>query len=340
MSLKILKQNIKDNTFSRSYVFYGPERYLREYYFAFAKRTFSSDDVLGLNTSVYDAKTLDTDDFSLVAQSYPAMSERRLIIINDLSASLLKGTLKDELSALLNNPPEYLTLFFNYTDSAYDPTSSAELKKLFSKSIICAFTRPSERELVTWIKRNTDAEKKIISDENITYLLSTVSHDMSSLKHELLKLCAHAKSPEITREDIDSVCIPTVEARVFSLGDALLFSRFAHAYSLTDTLIRHGGESPVAILAYLTSIFANLLKLKSAATSRIPLENAAKEIGYRGNIKTAGKMLSAVDSDTLKKLITLCRETDFKMKDSRVGQAVLLDLFIAEAAKLIQRKRS
>jgi len=335
MSLKELKQHIKNNTFQNFYVLWGPERYLREYYYAFMKRTITEDDVLGLNTTIYDAKTFNAEDFALVAQSYPAMSQRRLIVINDLAASLVKGDTKTEISAVLSDPPEYLTIIFNYTDPAYDPTSSAELKKLFAPCLICGFARPGERELTTWIKRNVEAENRIIDDNVISYLLSVVSNDMSALKHEIHKLCAHAKTKNITREDIDDVCIPTVEARVFSLGDALIFGRTGEAYTITNILMRHSGESPIAILAYLISIFANLLKLKAAQRDGVPLTVAMKEIGYRGNIKTASKMLDRVDSDTLKKLITMCRETDFKMKDSRVGQDVLMELFIAEASKVI-----
>ncbi|MBR2743096.1 MAG: DNA polymerase III subunit delta [Clostridia bacterium] len=339
MSVKQLKQDIKNNTFSHSYVFYGAERYLKEYYFAFAKRTFTAGDALNLNCTEYDARTLDTDDLMAVADSYPAMSDRRLIIITDLTASLCKGALKDTLSSLLSNMPDYLTLFFDYSDPSYDPSSYAELKTLFSGSLLCDFKRPTERELVVWIQRNVEAQNKTISPAAVSRLLSDVSRDMSALKHEISKLCAYAPKKEIAPADIDAVCITTAEARVFSLGDAIIFGRAGSAYKITDVLIRQNREQPIAVLGYLTSVFSNLLKLKAAERAGVPLDTAAREIGYRGNVNNARRMTQKTDSAALKRLVNLCRETDFKMKDSRVNAAVLLELFIAEALTITGARR-
>ncbi|MBQ3378818.1 MAG: DNA polymerase III subunit delta [Clostridia bacterium] len=338
MSVSQLKKDIKNNRFSHSYVFYGAERYLKEYYFALARRTFTGGDPLNLNCAQYDAKTLDPDELGAVADSYPVMSDRRLIIINDLAASLCKGPLKSAFSSLLSDMPEYLTLFFNYSDPDYSPASSAELKALFSGSLFCEFSRPFERDLIVWIKKNVEAAGKTISDDAVRRLLSDVSRDMSVLKHEIAKLCAYAPKKEISSEDIDAVCITTAEAHVFSLGDAIIFSRADSAYKMTDTLMRQNREQPIAILAYLTSVFSNLLKLSAAKKAGVPLDAAAKEIGYRGSIISSRRLISRADEHTLKSLITMCRDADFKMKDSRVSPEVVMELFLTEALMLTEAR--
>ncbi|MBQ4250278.1 MAG: DNA polymerase III subunit delta [Clostridia bacterium] len=360
MSVSQLKKDIKNNKFAHSYVFLGAERYLKEYYFALARDTFTGGDELNLNCTVFDAKTMEPEELSAVAESYPVMSERRLIIINDLTHTALTKSVYETLLFLTSDMPDYLTLFFNYSDPEYDPfkvkvkakkeegaakgkkkakdeekKSPAEMfSELYRKSLICDFSRPAERDLTVWIKRNVEAGGKTISDAAIRRLITDVSRDMSVLKHEIAKLCAYAPKKEIVPDDIDAVCITTTEARVFSLGDAIIFSRPQAAYTITDTLMRQNREHPLMILAYLTSVFSNLLKLSAAKNARVDLELAKKETGYGGTVSNALRMLSRVDEGTLKRLVTMCRDADFKMKDSRVPPEVIMELFLAEALLL------
>ncbi len=336
MSFAELKKHLKSGAFEHVYVMYGKERYLREYYSLQMREKIRESDPLDMNITVFEADELDTDLMVQTSYSYPVMCDRRLIVIRDLTPKYLTAEVGDALRSVIDDMPDYLTLMFDYTDEKLDPLKSADLKPMFSTAVICRFDPPSSRELAIWIRRNFAAFDKAIDDRVLEYFMDTVDHSMAKLKHEIAKVSSYAKDREITEKHVDDICCSSDEARVFALSDALISGDMDRIYSVLDILVRQHRESPILMLAYLSSVFGNLVKLRAAQDAGISLDAAAREIGFRGNLNNAARTLRKLDAKKLDSLLQLCCETDMLMKSSRLAQQTLLELFFERAAEKVK----
>ena len=112
------------------------------------------------------------------------------------------------------------------------------------------FTRQEQGDLVDWIRRRFRALDHDIDSELARYLIFLCGDLMTGLISEIGKIGAYARHRVITREDIDAVATPQLDAVVFQLTDAITGGNFDKAASVMGDLL-HMGEPPIKILSVL-----------------------------------------------------------------------------------------
>lgn len=338
MSQAKLKEQIKNIKFDNVLVFFGKEDYLREYYLDQVIKKILNKDFFDFNLHIFDAQKIDISLFSSITQSYPVMSDKRVIIINDLKVQSLKAELKKELEELFLDFPDYLMLIFNYADNEYEPQKKEEFKKLFKGALFVNFEKPKEDDLVVWVIRHFNSQKKKVDKDIVYYFLSVCPNEMNILKSEIEKICNYSKGEQISKEDIDNLSTKSLSSTVFLLGDALLSKDFSKAYLILDNLLTQKNE-PIAIIAYLISVFINLLKLKCANIEGVVFDIASSEIGINRYVASKyQRHINKFDKAYIKKIIIECKNTDLMLKSSKVDKEDQIFILIGKIINMAGRK--
>lgn len=311
---KKVKQDIANENIGRFYLFYGEERYLLDFYKEELKKAVVGDNMPEFNLIELSGK-ISADDLSDAVESYPAMAERKLVIISDFDVFKAEESFKDKLSELLSDMPEYCCLVLIYP-AEFKPDKRLKLYTSMSNAgSIIEFTRADRGDLSAWISRRFKALGHAIDAKEIEYLVFYCGSLMQSLIPEIDKIAAYSKEEKISRADIDAVATPNVEAVVFDLTDAIVARRYKNAIEILEKLMVLG-EEPIALLALigrqLRQIYtACLLRAKGGGVSEL-----MKRCNMRSEYPARIVMDAArqVSISWARKAVILCAETDAKLK--------------------------
>ena len=119
-----LKQDLAKGSFETLYILYGEEAYLREYYLRQLRKKVVDETFADFNLIELDGKTLTLESLTEAVDSYPAMSERKLVIVTDFNIYAPPASFGDQLIDLLSDLPDYVCLIFYlivYSDSLSNP---------------------------------------------------------------------------------------------------------------------------------------------------------------------------------------------------------------------------
>lgn len=316
-----LKQEISKGTLGRLYLFHGEETYLRDYYLEQMKKRLLPDGMESFNLHTLSGKACNSQQLSELVDHLPMMSEHTLIVVTDYD--LFKAT-EDErraMSALLSDLPDYCCLVFVYDlieykgDARMKPLTAA----LKEHGSIVNFERQSQNDLSDWIRRRFLSLEHSISPNDAQYLIFLCGDLMHGLLSEIEKIGAYAKERVVTREDIDAVAIPQLDAVVFQMTDALMQKNFDKASSVLGDLL-HMQQAPIMILAVLGKQFRQLLSARVVFDEGKHAKDLMALWGMRSSYP-AERLMSSGRSFGLewcRNAVLKCAKTDLAMK-SQVG---------------------
>ena len=333
-----LKNDLKTGEFSRVYLFYGEETYLREHYLGELKKQVVDPAFADFNLIELEGKGLTPDAFSDAVESLPIMSDRKLVIISDFDVYKPSAALQPILLDLLNDLPEYLVLVFYYDVLELKPDKRTKIHAALSKSACFAeFSHLNDRELITWIQRRFRALGKEISPENCTYLTFLCGTSMTNLITEIEKAAAHSTLDEVKKYNIDSVCTRTLDAVIFDLTDSITERRFDRAIAVINDLIAQK-NTEVAIFSAVLRHIERLYACKLHEQSRRPSKELMEMLGTRSSFYV-NKMSGAARKLPLKWLrgaVTLCAETDAALKSTSADKQKLVELAVLQLATTLE----
>lgn len=311
---KKVKQDISSGNIGRFYLFYGEERYLLEFYKEELKKAVVGDNLPEFNLIELTGK-LSADDLTDAIESYPVMAERKFVVISDFDMFKADDVVKEKFTELLSDLPEYCCIVLIYP-ADFKPDKRLKLYTAMSKAgDIIEFTRADRGELSAWINRRFKALGHTIDAKETEYLVFYCGSLMQALIPEIDKIAAFAKNEKITREDIDAVATPNVEAVVFDLTDAIVARKYKTAIEILEKLTVLG-EEPIALLAL---IGRQLRQIYTACLLRARGEGVA-ELMKVCNMRSeypARIIMDASRNVTLswaRRAVILCADADSKLK--------------------------
>ena len=154
---------------------------------------------------------------------------------------------------------------------------------------------------------------------------------MNNLVSEIGKIAAYARGQRVTRQDIDAVAIPQVDAIVFQMTDAITRKDFDKAASVLADLL-HDQQAPIMILSVMGKYFRQLY------TARLCLEAG----GSRDDFMSLWAMRYSYQADKLmdgarkfslpwcRHAVRRCAETDVAMKSYGGDEEELLISLLME----------
>lgn len=333
--LKQLKQALKDSALGSLYVLHGEEAYLRDYYLDKIKEQVLTPGLEEFNLHLIQGKEANPLSISEAVDCLPMMSARTMVLVMDYD---LFGTSEDQreaLTAILSDLPEYVCVVFVYDLIEYKPDARTKLAKtLKEKGLAVPFPHQNQGDLVDWIHRRFRALDRDIDSEQAKYLIFLCGDLMNSLAGEISKIAAYSKHTRITRQDIDAVAVPQLDAIVFQMTDAILQRDFDRAGRVLGDLYGQQ-ESPYRILAALSK------QLRQLYTARLALENHKNtqyliQLWGMKNSYPAEKLMRAAprfDLQWCRRAVMRAAEVDLDMKSSSGADAdELLVAFLLELA--------
>lgn len=329
-----LKQDLKNHTVGRLYLIGGEESYLKEHYLAALQQEVVDETFRDFNYEVFDGASLTADQLSGAVDSYPAMAERRMVVVKDLDVYKPTAALKEYLPQILNDLPDYICLVFYYDTIAMKPDKRTKLHGTISKNgCIADFSYLERHDLIPWVKRHAKAAEKQIDTETCDYLLFLCGTSMTNLTLEIEKACAHSITEEVKRSDIDAVCTKVLDAVTFDLTDAITAQRFDRALGLVHDLVAQKNE-PIVLLAAIARHIQRLYAAKLAMQAHIGDKELMELMGSKSAYYARKMRDSAahLETDWLRRTLLLCGESDMAMKSTGSDRQKVLELMLLNMA--------
>lgn len=332
-----LKKDITAGTLGSLYLFHGEEAYLRDYYLEQMKKVLLPAGMESFNYHLLPGKTLTAQRLGEIIDALPMMSQHTMVVVNDYDLFKAPEAERSRMTQLLEDLPSYCCLVFVYDTIPYK--SDARMKKLAGaiaqKGQVVVFARQNQNDLVDWIGRRFRALGHDIDAADAQYLIFLCGDLMNGLISEIEKIGAYAKHRRVTREDIDAVAIPIVDAVVFQMTESLTRKDFDRAFSVLNDLLRLQ-QAPIMILAvlgkHLRQLYTARVALETGQSSRWLMELWGMRSSY-----PAEKLMEGARRHGLrwcKNAMARCAQTDLAMKSvsGADAQDLLLSLMLELSA--------
>lgn len=334
----ILRADIKADQIANFYIFHGEEAYLRTYYLEQLRSKLLDGPAEAFNFHRFDAKSFSADALMDSVDALPVMAERTMIQIDDLDLTKLDESTRERMTEIFLDLPDYVCICMVYDVVEY---KLDKRQKKFADAVQKAakelnFQKQSQASLTDWCIRHFRSAGKRITNDLCAYLIFQTGGTMTALKPEIDKIAAFAAGDEITRQDIDAVVIPVLDAQVFQITDELASRNFAKALSRLQVLFQMQ-EEPIPVLAAIATNLRRLLAAKTLSENGKGSDDLMKLCGMTDY--PARKTMSNARNFTMqwcRKAVLLCAETDYKLKTSygdSERQVEFLILQLAEEAK-------
>jgi DNA polymerase-3 subunit delta len=281
--MKELKNDLKNKTFKPVYLLYGEERFLVEHYAQALNDALLPDAGSALmNRDGFTGKDAPAERIINAANTLPFLNDTRVVQVKD-SGLFAAGRKADSeaLAEYLPQTPESTVLIFVETDV---DKRGRLFKQASAVGRVAECTAPPQNELLKWVKNIFNKKGKSISPENSLRLLRTVSHQMIAILAEAEKIAAHTGNrAEVTDEDIDAVCTPSLETRIFDLIGAVGNHKAPEALRLYRNMLLLK-ESPLMVLTMMARQFRLILQCKAAQERKLPPPETARVLELRSFI--------------------------------------------------------
>ncbi len=332
--LKQLKQALKEHSLGTLFLLHGEEAYLRDFYLNEIKKQILTPGLEEFNLHTIQGKDASPRVISEAIDCLPMMSERTMVLVTDYDMFKAPEDHRNELIALLSDLPEYVCLVFVYDLIDYKPDARTKLaQSLKNQGLVVPFPHQNQGDLVDWICRRFRALDRDIDSEQAKYLIFLCGDLMNTLAGEIAKIGAYSKHARITREDIDAVAVPQLDAKVFQMTDAVLRRDFNRASQILGELFSQQ-EHPIMILSVLGKQLRQLYTARLALETRKNTQHLVELWGMKTSYP-AEKLMSAASRFDLKWCrwaVARAAEVDLAMKSIGTDPTELMTDFLMELA--------
>ena len=326
MDQRKLMSDLKSGVFERAYLLHGDERYLIAHYAnTIEKAAFGQGDASNYK-DVFDGP-VPAHEIIMAAETLPFFSERRLVYVRD--SRLFATGRKDDAEKLadyLPNIPEQTIMVF--VESEVDRRSKM-YKQMSKTGCIIDCEPPSPQNLSSWVTRIAKERGKNISASVTQHFLRTVGTDMTAISQEMDKLAAFCgQRTDITAADINAICTPTMESRIFELTKAMCTKRIGDALSRYRDILTLK-ESPLMVLTMIIRQFRIMLIAKCAKEKGMTIMQTAKEFNLRDFVVSEALGLGQrFTADQLVDALKNCQDVDKKVKTGVISPEFGVEMLI------------
>lgn len=338
-----LKKQIKERKFSPVYVIYGSEQ-------MFVKRYTETliQSVVGKSPSDFNYHTfsgdINLDDFAASLQIIPFMSEYNCVAVSDIYFDDMDKDELDRFKDITSKAYEGTILIISmptYKPSKNASSFNALVKRAEKLGSVCQFDKLNQSMLEKYVAKWANENGKLISHINASKLISYCGDDLNLLKNEVNKISSYAQGEEITLEDINKLATVNLEAKIFSLSDAVLNGNGQKAFNILDILF-YQHEEPIMMLYVLSNSYIDAYRIRVADECGVLKEEVAKNFDYKNRAFTltnARKATAKISTEALRKSLCLLIEADEKFKTSSVNERLYLEQLIAQLLLIAKEGR-
>ena len=330
LTASALGKTIRENDIDSLYYFYGHDTAALE---SFTKRLVNKlcpADAQVMNFHKLDGKNLDFPMLTDACEALPFMAERVVVTINDLNIDAVTKDDLDDLKKILDSLGETTTVIIYATgvDLFKNKKYLTDKNKRFADfcekhGTVCNFEYKRASDLGKSISTYLAKSGCTITKSNAEYLANLCLCDTAFISKELEKLSAYAEGREVTREDIDLLCIRRIESDGYSLAINILRGNAAMVFTRLRELDVQNYE-PYAIIGIIGFSLADIYRAKLARSSGRSVADVGKDFSYAKNrefaVKNAYSECGNISAERIRKTLEILSETDLMLKTRSRGK--------------------
>ena len=338
MSESELKVKIKSSP-NGAYLFYGEESYLVKVYTDMLIKATVDDSFGDFNLHVFDCDDADLSDIYESVSAVPMMAESKCVVVKSYPVEEAQERDMKALEQMLEDNPPDNCLIFSYPAVQPKTSDANKLSKLFSKyGVSVKFEKKTVSDLVKIVEKGAKSRGKSFAPGAAKEFVENVGEDLNLLVNELEKVCAYSDG-EIRRQDIDAVCIKSLEANVFYMVGDLVRGNFDKAFHTLSSLFEKR-EDEYKILGAVISQYADMYRAKAAFSAGKNISGITQAYSaYAGRDFRLTKALNPAKSMSFEKLsecISILSQADIQLKSTQNDKRSVLEqtfVKLARAAK-------
>lgn len=325
-----LKKDLTAGTPRQLYLFHGEETYLREFYLGRLKELLLSGGMGEFNLHEISAKDMSPHRLEEALDCLPMMAQRTLILVTDFDLFKVGEKDREEYTRIFSQLPDYCCLVLLYDLISFKADARTKLAGALKQyGTVVEFSRQGQGDLVDWVHRRFKALGKDIDTHLALDLIFLCGDLMTNLVGEIEKIGAYAKGARITREDMDAVATPQLDAVVFRMTDRIGQGEFDQAMAVLGELYQMQ-EPPIKIIWSLGRQMRQIYSARMAQERRLGPDQVAQLWGLKPY--PVEKLIQSARRFSLpwcRRAVVLCGRADHDMKSTgRDGQLLLTTLML------------
>jgi DNA polymerase III subunit delta len=254
-----LIKSLKQGKIFPLYLFFGEEEFLIQEAIDLIISKAVDPGARDFNFNTVYCKGSSGNEIVNLAQTFPFMSERRLVIAKEIEA--LKAADLDELISYLGSPSPTTCLLMIANQPRYDKKSV--IAPVEANGAVVRFYSILDRDVLSWIDNWARQHGLSIHRDAAQYVWQILGNDLQAITNELQKVTIYIKDRKnITFDDVKVVVGDFRDYTPFDLADALGKKNREKAFLILSRLIQEG-EQPVGILASIAWNFRRLMRAKA-----------------------------------------------------------------------------
>ena len=336
---------IKEDTFrkqlkkglSGAYLFFGDEDYLKSFSLKSARNLICDDPSFAIFNDI-QIDPLDYTPTTLVnaLMPLPMMSEKKIVSINGLAISSIKGSEFDELIEAISaiNEYDYNILIISVPAGLID---EGNLPKLPSKALLALsevmtpvqFDTVTGARLVTWVGKHFEHNGVTATTEACEQLIEKCGKSMFTLSNETEKLAYYALQNNrnaVTLDDVERVACSVLTSDAYALANAILDSRYADAIDALNVM-KFRRIDPIFVMPEVSRVVCDLFTIKvlqdegHSITEIARILKPMKMNEYK--VRLYAGVTAAKSRESFERALLLCSEADLSLKLSPQGYSAI-----------------
>ena len=263
------------------YVLHGDDSYLVSHYEnLIIKRTCGAD-------NEFDLQKFERDiDLRLVFDSvnqFSMLGGRKCVILSDYDFESASKSDFDSLIEMLSENYENSTFVLKFDAIDFDPKHSSKAKRIVTaaeKGGGCSviLNHRSENDLSKMLINGAKRRGKKMDASVAKFMIENCGSDINTLVRELEKICCFAEN-EITKDDVELVCVKSVDASVYDYVKMIISCNTLSALNMLNDLIYMRVE-PIAILYTAASAFVDMARMSAAKRAQKSVSEVVTDFSY------------------------------------------------------------
>ncbi|MFQ5866576.1 MAG: DNA polymerase III subunit delta [bacterium] len=269
--------NLNRGRIANCYFFCGEEDYLKQEAILLLKEMLIEPGAEDFDFGLLYAEDTSAREAISLAETYPSMSKRRLIVVKDIDR-FVESELK-EIIEYLKKSASFTCLVLVSEKVKREALDRAIYKTISSLCETVIFWRLFDSEIPGWIENRISREGKIISREAAHYLFVEVGNNLLDLSGEIEKLLIYTiDRNEVTLDDVEQLIGRSRSDSIFDLLRAITRRNLRYSLEILSKLTE-AGEKPVGILVRIAKRIRQIIRAKELLDQRVVRSRIIEEVG-------------------------------------------------------------
>ena len=343
MNEQELKSQIKSGDFSRVYLIFGEDNYLKNHYaklIAEKSASFLPD----MNLKKIDGKKADLQVIFDETEQLPCMADLRCVLLNDYDFAKLSANDQKLFIKIVEELPESTVLVILCDTIEIDAKKpmkwSSLIKAVEKKGAVLNFEHYSVSQLQNIMIKAASKRETMLDLSTAKYMIETVGRDLAKLQGEIDKLCAYCTGGSITKEIVEKMCAKSLDANKYQLVNLIFACNLSQALKMINTLFDMQLKE-IEINTLIIGGFCDVYKAKMMVSAGVTSAKAALELDYKNRefaLKNSAKTANSISTDKLRECLDILNTTDIKLKSTSEDKRFLLEQTVINLVRTLRRK--